>query len=305
MKNFLTIILCFAVELCFAQAVITQPNGNVIPNPNLKKLNTASKLNPSLLKNVSALKLSGKTTIEIVKALKLDNVTAKVAFSTVKATSTPDAENIGALCTAGYTLSEIVEALFVDGYTATTAVGLLKNSENCVFSRSVLLRMVMSTYALRLSDLVPIIRTNYTREPKEIIYIVGEVSPLAELLIEVIRINRFATNAAEICMLLRNSASNFDKNHLGEVLRKLMTAGFGVDKFNDIADGFLNLGATPTEALEAFKGHYYSTINIRTATNLASIAKHLKFTRDDTAAFLRRYTYTASQVLDALQAVYG
>ncbi|RYE12814.1 MAG: hypothetical protein EOP34_10100, partial [Rickettsiales bacterium] len=151
-----------------AQAVITQPNGNVIPNPNLSAVNKGIKVNLALLKNVSALKLSGKTTSEIVKALKLDKINAKDAFKTVKETRTPDAENIAALCFAGYTLSEIVDALLADGYTATVAVGLLKNAENCTFSRPQLLRLMMSKYALRFSSLVPIIQSNYSRDPKEV-----------------------------------------------------------------------------------------------------------------------------------------
>lgn len=288
-----------------AQAVITQPNGNVIPNPNLSAVNKGIKVNLALLKNVSALKLSGKTTSEIVKALKLDKINAKDAFKTVKETRTPDAENIAALCFAGYTLSEIVDALLADGYTATVAVGLLKNAENCTFSRPQLLRLMMSKYALRFSALVPIIQSNYSRDPKEVVFILSEISPLAELLLEAIRTHRLAPNAAAICQLVKGRASNFDKNHLGEVLQKIMRIGFGVDTFNDIADGFLILEATPVEALEAFKRHYYTSTDIRTATNLAIIAKHLKFTRDETATFLRRYTYTATQVLDALQAVYG
>ncbi|RZJ79659.1 MAG: hypothetical protein EOO47_10135, partial [Flavobacterium sp.] len=292
-------------EEIFAQAVITKPNGDVIPNPNLRVVNKGIKVNLTLLKNVSALKLSGKTTAEIVKALKTEKVTAKDAFKTVKETSTPDAENIATLCFAGYNLSEIIDALFVDGYTATAAVGLLKNAENCDFSRPQLLRIVMSKYALRFSALVPIIQSNYARDPKEVVYILAEISPLAELLLEAIRTHRLAPNAAEICRILKGRASNFDKNHLGEVLQKLMRVGFGVDKFNDIADGFLNLGATPTETLEAFKRHYYNATDVRTATYLAEIAKHLKLTRDETATFLRRYSYTATQVLDALQAVYG
>lgn len=309
MKTWNIILMLIAnlaiTNLLFAQTVITQPNGNVIANPNLRVIKKDIRLNPILLKNVTALKLSGKNTIEIVKSLKTEKVKAEDAFMAVKTAKIPDPENIGALCVAGYTLSEIIDALFVDGYDANTTVGLLKNSQGCSFSRPLLFKIIMSKYSIRLGQVVPIIKTNYTTNAKEIVFILSEIIPLAEPLLEAIGQNRLASTPAEICLLLKGRVLNFDKNHLGQVLRTLMTAGFGIDQFNSIADGFLELNATPIQALETFKGHYFTTTDVTTATKLALIAKHLNLNRDETATFLRKYTYTATQVLDALQAVYG
>lgn len=306
MKNFLTLLLCFVVKLCFAQAVITQPNGNVIPNPNLKVLNKGIKVNQILVKNVTALRLSGKNTIEIVKALKQEKVTAKDAFGAVKTTNTPDAENVGALCTAGFTIYEIADALKTDGKTPMDATELLKNSTGCSFTRIDVLKAIRHIYRITLNDLVPIIQSKYTTSITEIVDCLVLLSPSEADIISALATNRLANNRREVAVLLKNKMLYFDRAHLGNVLLVLQRANFGGgDRNRDIADGLLVFEITPIQVLETFKSGYYSSEDASSAIKIAKIAKYLNLTRDDAATFLRRYTYTATQVLDALQAVYG
>ena len=299
------LLFCTYSEEILAQAVLTKLNGDVIANPNLR-VQKGIKINPLILKNVNALKLSGKTTSEIVKALKTDKVTAKDAFKSVKETSIPDAENIAALCFAGYKIEEVLDALVVDGYAAMEATGLLKNSTGCSFSQSEILLHIKHAYRIDLGNMAPIINTYYTTNTYEIVRIFSELVPFVDQGIYAIAQNRYANNAAEVCRLTKGRYINFDNAHLVEVLRKLLSSpyGRGENRDQNMVDALLVMDATPIRILETFKVYYNST-DVRTATYLASIAKYLKFSREETATFLRRYSYTATLVLDALQAVYG
>jgi len=281
---------------------IIKPNGDAAAKPNLPKIR---KINPNVIANARNLRITGKTSKEIATLLKKENASASEVYHSMKP-SVSDAENVGALCFAGFTIWQIIEALKMDGKTALEVTGLLKNSEGCSFERNQVLRAVKETYRVRLDLMVGIIRAKYTEVPSEVVDALIPLSPDDSETIDAIGYGGLATNCREICILTKGKLYHFDREHLSSVLQTLMRSHMaGGDRYINLTDGLMVFEPAPIEVLQAFKNGYFTTSDSRSAIEIARIAKYLNISRDDVSAFLRRYSYTATQVLEALQTNYG
>ena len=301
-KHYFFLLFLGIFSISNAQHII-KPNGDVAAKPDLPKVR---KLSPETVANAKNLRISGKTSKEIAAMLKKENATAPEVYHSMKP-SVSDSENVGALCTAGYTIWEITETLKMDGKTALETTHLLKNSEGCTFTRNLVLRAVKETYRIRLDDMVSIIRAKYTEMPGEIVDVLLTLSPNDSETIDAIGYGGLATNCREVCILLNGKLRYFNRGQLSQVLQTLMRSRMGgsVDRNFNYADGLMVFEPAPIEILVAFKNVYFSSTDARTALELAKIGKHLNISRNDVSTFLRGRSYTATQVLDALQTTYG
>lgn len=302
-KYYLFLLFFGIISTANAQHII-KPNGDARAKPNLPKVR---RLSPETLANARNLRGLGKTSKEIATLLKKENASAAEVYHTMKP-SVSDTENVGALCFAGYTIWDIVEALRADGKTVYEATHLLKNSEGCSFERNLVLRAVKDTYRVRLDEMVRLIRAKYTEVPSEIVDALLPLSPDDSETIDAIGYGGLATNCREVCILLNGKLLYFNREHLGRALQTLMRSRMGgsLDRNLNYADGLMVFEPAPIDILLAFKNVYFGpSADARTALELAKIGKHLSISRDDVSTFLRSQSYTATQVLDALQTVYG
>lgn len=293
MKIKFILLLSFGIFFTTKAQHIIKPNGDADAKPNLPKVN----------KNNSI--FNSQSSIDLARTLRAGKNSAVEVFRALKP-NTPDAENVSALCSAGFSIHNIIEALQSDGKTALETVDLLKNSNGCSFTRIEILREVKAYYRIPLNDLVPIIQNKFTIITTEIVDCLVKISPSDEEIANSIAYNRMASNRKELTALLNNKLRNFNNDHYNNVFQLLRRINIGTVEINqDTADSLLYLQATPLKVLDVFFTSYYLRPTPDSAVEIAKIGKYLHISRDDVSTFLRGKLYTATQVLDALQAVYG